>query len=377
MSKPSAIVIGAGIVGLSTARALAIRGYKVSVFERSSRPVGASIRNFGMIWPIGQPLGIMYERAMLSRSIWKSITESAKIWHEESGSLHLAYYEDEFGVLKEFVAANEHLRDCKMLSSGEILKLSPTVNAKGLLGGLFSREEMIIEPRIAMMQISNYLKEKYNVNFFWDTAITKVEEHKVRSGKFKWRADEIYICSGSDFETLYPDLYKTTEITKCKLQMMRMSCMSENQNIGASLCGGLSLIHYPSFKRCPSLPFLQARFEKEYPEYIKLGIHVMVSQNGSGDLTIGDSHEYGLTFDPFDHASINKLILDYLKTFAVIQDYQIVQNWHGIYPKMKNGQTELIVEPEKGITIINGLGGNGMTLSFGLCEQLISRKFGN
>ena len=35
----------------------------------------------------------------------------------------------------------------------------------------------------------------------------------------------------------------------------------------------------------------------------------MVSQNGKGELTVGDSHEYGLTFSPFDEAYINDLII--------------------------------------------------------------------
>ncbi|WP_448699301.1 hypothetical protein ACFGVR_20170 [Mucilaginibacter sp. AW1-3] len=41
---------------------------------------------------------------------------------------------------------------------------------------------------------------------------------------------------------------------------------------------------------------------------------------------------------------------------------------------MTNGATEFITEAEPGVTIINGLGGNGMTLSFGLCEQIIAKK---
>ena len=95
----TAIVIGAGIVGLATARALAMRNYKVTVIERSGKAVGASIRNFGMIWPIGQPDGTLYERAILSRSIWKELCDEAKIWYEEAGSLHVVYQKDEWQLL--------------------------------------------------------------------------------------------------------------------------------------------------------------------------------------------------------------------------------------------------------------------------------------
>lgn len=371
MSKPSAIVIGAGIVGLATARALILRGYSVKVFERNDRAVDASIRNFGMIWPIGQATGPLYERAMLSKSIWLQICREAGIWHEELGSLHVAYHDDELQVMLEYVEINRTYRDCSVLTPNETLQKSPGVNPKGLKGALWSSDEMIIESREAVAQVAAYLAGK-GVEFFFNTAISKIESSKVFSGKQFWQADEIFVCSGTDFETLYPEIFLKANITKCKLQMMRLVAQPENWRIGPSLCGGLSMIHYPGFQVAASLPALKNRYQTEFPEYLKWGIHVMVSQNGNGELTIGDSHEYGLVHEPFDKNFINKMILDYLKTFASFQDWQLSQTWNGIYPKMMNGQTELILNPEEGVTIINALGGNGMTLSFGLTEQLIS-----
>jgi len=374
LAKQNAIVIGAGIVGLATARALAVRGYTVTVFERNERAVGASIRNFGMVWPIGQPTGAMYERAMLSRSIWKEICTEAKIWHDEVGSLHLAYHDDELQAITEYAEANRQYRDCTVLNPKQTLQKSPAVNPSGLKGALWSADEMILESRVAIGQVAAYLSEKYDVTFHWNTAVSRIEYPAVMSGNLSWEADELFVCSGVDFETLYPELFLQADITKCKLQMMRLVAQPDDWRIGPSLCGGLSMIHYPGFQAAKSLPALRKRYETQYGDHLEWGIHVMVSQNGAGELTIGDSHEYGLVHDPFDKEFINNLITGYLHTFANFKDWKMIQSWHGIYSKMTNGQTELVMDAADGVKIINGLGGNGMTLSFGLCEQLIDSK---
>jgi FAD dependent oxidoreductase TIGR03364 len=228
---------------------------------------------------------------------------------------------------------------------------------------------MVIESRVAMEQLPAYLQNKYGVQFHFNTAITGISHSSVCSGKKRWQADLIFLCSGADFETLYPDVF-TSYFTKCKLQMMRLVAQPGNWRIGPSLCGGLSLIHYKSFAMAASLPLLRNYFEQSYPEYLRWGIHVMVAQNETGELTIGDSHEYGLVHDPFDRQYINELIIRYLQGFAIIKDWQLLQSWNGIYPKMTNGQTDFIHQPEEGVMIVNGLGGAGMTLAFGLAEEI-------
>lgn len=370
--QSSAIVIGAGVVGLATARALSLKGYHVTVVERTEKAVGASIRNFGMLWPVGQPDGKLYERAIRSKRIWKEVADSIDIWYDECGSLHTAYFQDEWIVLQElyekFKAAG---RPVELMSKKDVLSEFRGINDHELIGGLYSATEMIIDSRIAIAQVPDYLSEYLNIEFKWGKTVTAIQSGKVWIGKEPIDTDLIIVCSGADFETLFPETFLALEITKCKLQMMRFATPSDSWRIGTALCGGLSLIHYKSFSVAESLPGLRKRYEEEMSEYVKQGIHVMVSQNEQCELTVGDSHEYGLTFDPFDRASVNKLITDYLKQFAVCSDWKMIQSWNGTYAKMTNDATELFLNPEPGVYIINGLGGAGMTLSFGLAEELI------
>ncbi|HVX50084.1 MAG TPA: TIGR03364 family FAD-dependent oxidoreductase [Chitinophagaceae bacterium] len=370
MHNKSAIIVGAGIVGLAMARSLAERGYSVTVFERNEKAVGASIRNFGMIWPVGQPGGSLYQRALTSKAIWQKVCSEAGLWRDEVGSLHLAYTDLELTCMQEFAEANKGIRPVAAITAAEALQKSEAVNPRGLKGALWSADEMIVESRVAIQKLPAYLSEKYGVEFYFNTAISAIQYPSVYSGKECWSADEIYICSGADFETLYPEVFAENNFTKCKLQMMRIEAQQNNWRIGPSLCGGLSLIHYKAFEAAQSLPKLRQYYHETLPDYIKWGIHVMVSQNGEGELTIGDSHEYGLVHDPFDRHHVNRLILNYLQQFAVFKNWSIAQSWNGTYPKKTDAKTEFIYTPEDGVTIVNGVGGAGMTLSFGLAEEI-------
>lgn len=368
--QKKAVVIGAGIVGLAVARALSLKGYAVTVIDRTDKAVGASIRNFGMVWPIGQPEGTLYQRALRSREIWKETADSVGLWYNECGSLHLAYEPDEWQVLRELFAVFQASgRPVELLSADEIAKRYTGVNRVSLLGGLFSETEMIVDPRQAIAGIPGYLEEFLDVSFNWGKQVNRVESHKVYAGDTVYEADIICVCSGADFETLYPAKFASLEITKCKLQMMRFAPAAPDWRIGTSVCGGLSLIHYKSFLAANSLPLLKERYEQEMADYLAQGIHVMVSQNHLGELTVGDSHEYGNTFDPFDRAEINQLIRAYLNRFMKAHDWQPLQSWNGIYARMQNGATEIVMEAEPSVYIVNGLGGAGMTLSFGLAEE--------
>jgi FAD dependent oxidoreductase TIGR03364 len=365
-------VVGAGIIGLAHAYHLSIRGRRVAVFERSPRTCGASIRNFGMLWPIGQPAGPPLRLALRSRSIWLELLRAAKLWHDPVGSIHLAYFDDEATVLKQFAeTAGDGSCRVDLLGPAEVQRRSPFVKAQGLLSGLWSETEICVDPREVIARLPEFLARRFGIQFFFGAAVTGYEGTRVRAAGKSVTASRLWICSGADLETLYPEVLGSTGLVPCKLQMMRTA--PTRQRLGPMLAAGLTLLHYRSFTACPGLPALRERMAREWPEHIRYGIHVMTSQNQAGEIVIGDSHEYGDAVEPFDKPEIDCLILDYLATLTSLPEMRIAARWHGVYVKHPS-EPFVVLNPAENVTAIVGVGGAGMTLSFGLAEKVVAEQ---
>ena len=369
MSQPyDVLVIGAGIVGLALARSHAVRGRSVLVVDREDRTVGATIRNFGLVWPVGQPPGTRFERARQSAQIWNELATEAGVEIHATGSLTLAHSDLELRVLREFAAAFG--KGIEVLGPEEAGRRSPAVRTEKLVGALFSPHEHTVNPRTAPAAIVRWLSERAAVQFRFGLVATRVEPGVVTfADGTRAEADQIFVCSGPDLRTLFPRELAAAGVTVCKLQMLRTAPQPAGWKLGPALCAGLTLAHYDAFALCPSLTELKQHFAKARAEEMRWGVHVLVSQNGDGGLTLGDTHEYGATHDPFQREALDRLVLAYLDEFACIPERSIAEHWTGYYPKLA-GKSELVLNPMPGVTLVNALGGAGMTMSFGLAEEI-------
>ena len=373
MSYPQAdvAIVGAGILGLAHAYVAAKAGKSVIVIEKNPRAAGASVRNFGMVWPIGQPAGTMLELALRSRELWLEILHLAKLPYRETGSLHLAYMPDEATLTQEFAEIGPKLGyRCSWLKRCEVLERSQAVEPDGLSGALWSNTELTVDPRQIIPSLPLFLRERYQVQFFFGAAVTAIEPPILYSGNGQWQAETVIVCSGDDFETLYPDHFAASGLTRCKLQMMRTAAQPDGWQLGPSLAAGLTLRFYPAFEVCATLPALRRRIAEETPEYDRWGIHALVSQTADGALTLGDSHEYGLSVDIFNKEEIDHLILRYTRQFLRAPDLSVAERWHGVYAKHPH-KPLVVMQPNDGVRVVASPGGSGMTLSFGVAEQSI------
>jgi FAD dependent oxidoreductase TIGR03364 len=182
-----------------------------------------------------------------------------------------------------------------------------------------------------------------------------------------WEVENAVVCGGDDFETLYPETFASSGLTRCKLQMLRTAPQPDGWQLGPSLAAGLTLRFYKAFSICTSLPALQARIAGEKPEYDRWGIHVLASQTSDGAITLGDSHEYGLNPDVFNKTLLDELILREAAVFLRMPDWNIAERWYGVY-SLHAERPFFTAEPAAGVRIVTAPGGSGMTLSFGLAE---------
>jgi glycine/D-amino acid oxidase-like deaminating enzyme len=146
------VVIGAGIVGTSTAYFLAERGVKVLVCEKGRVAGEQSCRNWGWVRQQGRDwaeLPIMME----ANRIWRDLaarTGEKDLSFTRSGCVYLAESESQLAAYESWhELAKQHQLDTRLLSGGEASALVPDIEGRWA-GAMVTASDGRAEPFVAV-----------------------------------------------------------------------------------------------------------------------------------------------------------------------------------------------------------------------------------
>lgn len=394
-------IIGAGILGLSHAYAFAKRGLRVTVFERQRTPLGASIRNFGMVLVTGQPPGTMHALARASRQIWLSWASAVGprqaavnapgtpgthkgIHLRQSGSLLMARTPTEAALLRAFVEARalSRVADDTIVpmadDAGYAVTLLDAHALQSLYDGRFrhhhaalhGHEDLQVYSREAIPALAAHLASAFGVSFQFGTLAREIDAGRVDTTAGVWQADHIVVCSGHDYQTLLADELAALKPRVCRLQMLRVA-MDKPFALDHAILTGLSCLHYGAFSDLPEAAALQAEVAAREPALLAHGIHLLASPTPDGELIIGDSHDYGDDASPFNTEEVDDWLTGLVEqTFGM--PVHVRERWQGVYgaSNRTTGAPFSIVHSERGATGVVMHSGVGMSIGPALAERV-------
>ena len=374
------IVIGAGVLGAFHAYFAARKGYKTLLLERNALPTDASTRNFGMVvQSIVEAEGEWAEYAHASREIYQAIQQECDISVNVPGSLYLASTEAERIVLEEFAQLYASTYKCEYLSATEARYRYPFAQADYCQGALHFANDFTIEPRRLLKQWIPYFTERESVRYVPYTTVISVEStgkqcvvKDARGNTFT--AEHVFVCSGAEYRTLFPEFFRGSGLRICKLQMMQTIPLP-SRTLPLSILSGLSILRYPAFRAMPSYEKLrQQPVEHDLRDF---GIHLLFKQAVDGSVIIGDSHEYSdfqgaSVGEEYTNCHINDAILRYGRRMIDLPSWKIGQTWNGYY--LLHPQREVYTETLDGnIHITTGIAGKGMSTGPGFSREHVNR----
>jgi FAD dependent oxidoreductase TIGR03364 len=359
------LIVGAGIVGLAHAVAALERGLSVTIIDRDSRAVGASVRNFGHACVTAQS-GELLDLAQVAREKWIRYSGLAGFFSVQSGALAVARSATELAVLDELSASR---------GSGEVAMLTDVATRAHLggrsnsavVGGALLRDDVRVDPRQAVGALAEWLAAQPGVRFFWQTSYAGTGDGFALTTRGAIRAERTIVCVGHDVSYLFPELAATHEVVRCGLQMALVEA-PEGLELGPAVLTGTSMLRYPAFAETSAAIALRTETS---PALLAIDANIMFTQRPDGTLIVGDSHRLDVTMDPFQDEATSALLLDEIARILGAGELRVLQRWQGIYASSVQ-HPYLVEEVAPGVTVVSVTSGVGMTISFGLAEKVFA-----
>ena len=357
------VVVGAGIVGLAHAIEAVGHGMSVAIVERDDRPVGASIRNFGHICVTAQS-GRALQYAEVARRRWLELSSLAGFKASQTGTVVVARAADEMAVLEELSIRRGDGVD--LLDLAGVRARLPRLG-DGVVGGAFLAADLRVEPSETVPRLLAWLADEPRVTLQLATNVQSVETRAVHTSRGSLAADRIVVCVNHDVDRLYPEVAAAAGMRRCQLHMLEVE-PAQPAAYEPGVLTGTSLLRYSAFADCPSSAALRERIEREHPQLLEAGVNLMFTQRPDGAVTLGDTHHYGTTLDPWRPEALDELLLSEGRQLLG-SELAVRTRWRGVYASAPGEY--LVATPSDGVRVVSVTAGIGMTTAFGLAGEVV------
>ncbi len=346
-------------------------GHEVVHIEKESRPLSASIRNFGLVWVSGRAAGPELAIALRARELWEEIGSKAEIGFRPQGSLTIAANQSEFDLMLAAASMSDaQSRGFQVLDRSQVQSLEPALQGK-FLGALQCTKDAAVEPHLLLSGLREYLGKLANYTWMPNFDVTdfrhdQTGNHVSNSAGQKISGDLLAICPGSAHEGFLSEFLQDAHLRRVHLQMG--ATVPFGVSLGHSIADADSMRYYPAFKDLP----LNTLTPQE-PIASQFHMQLLLVPRLDLSFTIGDTHEYEEPFSheileaPYDHLS--KVI----SSIFGVPAPKIARRWSGNYSQMTNSDQvyyRRVLAP--GAVVVTGGGGRGNTISPAIAEETIS-----
>jgi FAD dependent oxidoreductase TIGR03364 len=352
------VVAGAGILGTWHALELCRAGFTVAHLEAEAAPLGASVRNFGLIWVSGRRTGAELDAAHRSRQSWEEVSADVPgIGFRPSGSLTLATNDGERKVMEEFAALPDAAaRSITYVDPDEVVARNPAVRGE-VAGGLYCVDDAVVEPRRALGALREHLLAQGTYAFHAGRRVRSVEDHAlVETDGTRWEADVIVVATGAAYDQL-----PGTEAVRARVRRVRLQMLETAPYAGeltTALADADTLRYYPAYEVVP-----QDLLGAQSPVAAAHHLQLLLVQRADGGLTIGDTHAYD---EPFDFALVEDPTHELLGRAERLLGAAlppVARRWEGVYTQCTDGAICAREELSPDVWMVTGPGGRGMTCS--------------
>lgn len=374
-------IVGGGILGASFAAALRARGQSVVLFERWLEPGDGSVRNFGLAWPFIVPGPEWVPRALRTLQIYRSLAGSFDFGFRQAGALVVASTDAEADLANRFASKAASLGiPCQRLDPSEALKRQPLLRPESTRLALDFPEAGLLDPRRFVAGWLNHLAQHSGLRLETGCQVAAVARDRdvwrvVTASGPEIGARQVLVCTGEDFQSLFPDLLRTGGWQRCKLQMLQTEPLSPAG--GPALAFGRSLRFYRLLSQNDSHGHESKSPEPGDSDLDRYGIHLLIKPAEDGSLIVGDSHEDlpGNAPRDFDYTTrIEDLLLELTRRHLTVDSLPIRRRWLGYYAR--HAARPIFESHERpGLRLITGLT-CGMSAGPGYAEDQVRSWLG-